>query len=62
MEADYAQLLREIEERDRKDSERKTAPLKQAADAIRVDTTGLDIDEVVDRIISLHKERVGERA
>ncbi|MFT9847540.1 (d)CMP kinase [Aneurinibacillus sp. REN35] len=62
MKADYAQLLHDIEERDRKDSERKMAPLKQAEDAVRVDTTGLSIDEVVDRIISLHQERVGERA
>lgn len=62
MKADYAQLLHDIEERDRKDSERKMAPLKQAEDAIRIDTTGLSIDEVVDRIISLHQERVGERA
>jgi cytidylate kinase len=60
--ADYAELLRDIEERDRKDSKRAIAPLKQAEDAIRLDTTGRSIDEVVDRIVTLYREKIGERA
>ena len=39
--------------RDRQDSERAIAPLKKAADAIEVDTTGLTIDSVLDRLESL---------
>jgi cytidylate kinase len=60
--AEYGELLRDIEERDRKDSEREIAPLKQAKDAVLVDTTGCSIDEVVDRIVCLHREKIGERA
>lgn len=60
--ADYAELLRDIEERDRKDSKRAIAPLKQAEDAIRLDTTGRSIDEVVDRIVTLYREKIEERA
>lgn len=43
-------LTREIEERDYKDSNRKVAPLKQASDAHLIDTTGLSIPEVVEKI------------
>lgn len=60
--ADYAELLQDIEERDRKDSKRAIAPLKQAEDAIRLDTTGRSIDEVVDRIVTLYREKIEERA
>lgn len=43
-------LTREIEERDYKDSNREVAPLKQASDAHLIDTTGLSIPEVVEKI------------
>lgn len=43
-------LTREIEERDFKDSNREVAPLKQAEDAHLIDTTGLSIPEVVEKI------------
>src|SRR6185312_15668486 len=39
-------LSREIAERDARDTGRKAAPLKAAADAIQVDSTGLEVDEV----------------
>lgn len=45
-------LIKELQERDRRDQERSVAPLKPAEDAIRVDTDRLTIDQVVDRIIS----------
>jgi cytidylate kinase len=60
--ANYEELLHDIAERDRKDSEREIAPLRKADDAVLVDTTGLDIDEVVARIVALYEEKVGERA
>ena len=42
-----------IKERDKMDIEREHSPLTKAEDAIILDTTGLDIDEVVSKIISL---------
>ncbi|SHJ55252.1 cytidylate kinase [Geosporobacter subterraneus DSM 17957] len=47
-----AEVKSEIENRDRIDTERDLAPLTQARDAILIDTTGLSIEEVVDKILS----------
>ena len=47
--------------RDRIDSGRVTAPLARADDAVAVDTTGLTLDEVIDRVVAL-AETAGERA
>ncbi|MEX1307500.1 MAG: (d)CMP kinase [Eubacteriales bacterium] len=44
-------IKREIEQRDYNDSHRALAPLKQAEDAILIDSTSMTIDEVVDTII-----------
>lgn len=44
------ELQKEIEDRDYYDSHRKESPLVQASDAIKVDTTGLSIEEVVKMI------------
>ena len=46
-------LLREIEARDARDASRTIAPLKPASDAVQVDTTGMPIDDVVKKILSL---------
>lgn len=46
-------LLKEIAERDVRDSTRSFAPMKPASDAVVVDTTGIGIDEVVKRIVEL---------
>lgn len=54
---DIVQLQKEIEERDKRDSERKIAPLKKAQDAIEIDSTHLTIDEVVRKILKLVEER-----
>lgn len=50
-------VRRQIEERDYIDSHRPVSPLRQAADAIHLDTTGLSIDEVQDRLAALARER-----
>lgn len=50
IETDLETLKEEIATRDYKDSHRATSPLKQAKDAIYLDTTGLSIQEVVDKI------------
>jgi cytidylate kinase len=52
--ANLAQLFDEIAERDKRDSQRDTAPLKPANDAVELDTTHMTIPEVVDRIIALY--------
>jgi cytidylate kinase len=46
-------LAKELEERDRRDSERAVAPLKAAGDAVLLDTSDLSIEQVVDRVIAL---------
>jgi cytidylate kinase len=50
-------LFHEIAERDKRDSQRSTAPLKPAADAIEIDTTEMTIPEVVDGILALYARR-----
>ncbi|MDA0673481.1 MAG: (d)CMP kinase, partial [Cyanobacteria bacterium] len=44
-------------ERDRKDSTRRVAPLRQAEDAVQVLTDGLTIEQVVAKIVSLYHQR-----
>jgi len=51
--ANMQALLIEIRQRDERDSVRTAAPLKPAADAVTLDTTALEIQEVVDRILHL---------
>ncbi|MGX7395221.1 (d)CMP kinase [Carnobacterium mobile] len=51
-------LKQEIAERDYKDSHRTVSPLKQAEDAILVDTTGLGIEQVVQKIKDIIAEKV----
>jgi CMP/dCMP kinase len=46
-------LLHDIEARDARDATRAVSPLKPAADAVRVDTTGMAIEEVVQKVMSL---------
>ena len=46
-------LLREILARDARDANREVAPLRPAADAVRIDTTGQDIAAVVERVLAL---------
>lgn len=50
-------LLKEIQARDARDMQRAVAPLKPAEDAVELDTTQLDIPEVVKRIETLLAER-----
>jgi cytidylate kinase len=53
-----ARLSREMAERDRRDSERAVAPLKPAEDAVLVDTTWLDVDTVVARVLDIVRLRM----
>ena len=51
-------LVREMTERDRRDRERAVAPLKLAEDAVVVDTSGLDVDAVVARVLDIIRCRM----
>jgi cytidylate kinase len=52
-----ADLLRDLKARDERDSQRAVSPLVPADDAVIVDTTGMGITEVTDRVLSLARER-----
>jgi cytidylate kinase len=54
---DAEAMRREVEERDRVDTERAVAPLHPATDAVVIDTDRLDVDQVVDRILQHIKAR-----
>ena len=49
---DLTETLREIEERDKRDSERDLAPLLQADDALMIDSSGFDADQVTARVLA----------
>ncbi|MFT4247004.1 MAG: (d)CMP kinase [Pseudomonas sp.] len=49
----FDDLLREVMARDARDAQRAVAPLRPAIDAVLVDTTGIGIEEVVERVIGL---------
>jgi len=53
-------LQLEISERDRADCEREVSPLRQADDALLIDTTTMTIEEVAEQISMLAKERLAE--
>ncbi|MDW0109094.1 (d)CMP kinase [Sporosarcina aquimarina] len=51
------ELCQDISRRDKADTERAASPLKQAADAIYIDTTSMTIEEVADTIIQFAEKR-----
>ncbi len=53
---DLVWMEKEIRERDERDMNREIAPLRQAEDAVLVDTTHMSIEEVVDTICKMAKE------
>jgi cytidylate kinase len=56
---DDAQVLAALQERDRRDSTRALAPLRKAADAVELDTTGLTLDEVVEAVVGIAEREAG---
>lgn len=52
------EIERDINERDERDKNRAVSPLRKADDAVYLDTSELTIDEVIEAIITLYKERV----
>ena len=57
--ANFDQVLREVVERDRRDTEREAAPLRQAEDAVLADTTGLDLEGSFRLLLGIIRERLG---
>jgi len=55
--ADFAQVLEEMKRRDQRDSTRADSPLRQAPDAIYVDSTGMSEDEVEQALLKIVRER-----
>jgi len=60
--ADFAETFADMTERDRRDSTRADSPLKSADDAIMIDSTGLSIDEVFQKMITAIEEKNGVRS
>jgi cytidylate kinase len=59
MEADLEQLKEEIRRRDENDRTRKHAPLKQAEDAVLIDTTHRPVSEIVENILRICRNKLG---
>ncbi len=55
--ADYEEIEQGMQRRDALDSERAHSPLRPAADAVLLDTTGLSIEQVIARALALVRER-----
>ncbi len=55
--AEYETVLQDVMDRDFRDSHRAAAPLRQAEDAVLVDTTRLDLEESFLALMNLAKER-----
>lgn len=56
--ADYETVLREVIERDERDTGRTAAPLRQAEDAVAVDTSGKSLEESFQALLNLIRERI----
>ena len=56
--ANYAQILKEIQQRDYQDTHRPIAPLKMCRDSVKVDTSELNIEQVVETIRNIVLEKV----
>lgn len=54
-----AALLRDINERDERDSQRSASPLKPADDAVQIDTSDLSIEQVVEQVLAICKKVFG---
>lgn len=57
-ETDLERVLQDIRERDRVDSQRDVAPMRAADDAALLDTSDMDLDQVIDRLEQLVKKRM----
>ena len=56
--ANYNQILKEIQQRDYQDTHREVAPLKLARDSIKVDTSEMDIEQVIAEIKTIVGKKI----
>jgi CMP/dCMP kinase len=57
-EVDLERVLFDIRERDKLDSQRDVSPMRPASDAVLLDTSDMELDEVLDRLEQLVKKRM----
>ncbi len=62
VETGFDEVLQDILRRDEQDMNREVAPLRQAEDAVRVDTTELDFDQSFELLCSIIRQRMEEEA
>ena len=55
---DLDQIRKDIIERDERDMNREISPLKQADDAVLVDSSEMGIDQVVDAILDVYNKKI----
>lgn len=60
IECDIDEIQKDIEERDLRDMNREVSPLRQAEDAVLVDSSEMDIPQVVKRILQIYKEKISK--
>jgi cytidylate kinase len=60
--ADFEETFSDMVERDKRDSTRKDSPLKAAEDAIMVDSTGLSINEVFEKMMEVVREKQSDQS
>ncbi len=60
LEADYEQILEDIRKRDYQDMHREFSPLTKAEDAIEIDTSDLNLEEVTAIVLEIIAEKTGE--
>ena len=53
----FEEVLQAVKDRDNQDMNRKVEPLRQAEDAVLVDSTNMTFDEVVDAILAIVEEK-----
>lgn len=61
LEAEVEKVAAEIKERDLRDSTRRHAPLKQAPDAVLIDTDNMTPEQVAEAVVTVHNDRVGQQ-
>ena len=59
--AQYEQILQDIQDRDRQDRNRAAAPLRQAEDAVLLDTSGLDLEQSLTQMLEIVSGRQNGR-
>ncbi|WP_457627005.1 (d)CMP kinase [Persephonella sp.] len=61
LDVSYEKILTEIKERDRLDETRKDSPLRPAEDAVIIDTTGKELNQVFQEVLQLVKKRMTQK-